>query len=309
MRAMGVFVGVDVSKATLDVFVNGESFRVSNDDAGIQTLIARLSKKKVRLVVFESTGQYHRGLRRALLDNQVPAHLANPQRVRAFSDAKGHRAKTDPLDAKLLSEYAAFVDEPNKESPELDVLQTLVSRRQQIQKMIVAERLRRMQAEHVVRDTIQAVVDTLKKQLKLLDERIHAEMAATANRRLEVLSSVPGIGHTTAAAIICWLPELGHADSKQLAALVGVAPFARDSGDWRGQRSVRGGRRRVRTALYMAALVAVRFNPTLRAFYARLLRTGMAKKAAVLAATRKLLDILNAMLRHDEVWRAPKAAA
>lgn len=308
MATRGRFVGVDVSKATLDVFIEGDqtTFQVRNDDDGIERLIGRLSERGVELLVCESTGRYHDRLAASLLAAGVPHHVANPRRVKAFAAAKGQGAKTDALDAKLLCAFASFVEVPAKEAvvDEHKLLSALMQRRQQLQKAHVAERLRRVHADDAIRPSIDAVIDVLKSQVKSLDKLIRDELTARSSRRVEVLLSVPCIAQTTAASLVCWLPELGHADTKKLSALAGLAPFARDSGQWHGQRSMRGGRRRVRTALYMAALVGVRFNPVLRAFYARLTAAGKVKKLALLAVARKLLGILNAMLKHDETWEA-----
>lgn len=308
MAKRGMFVGVDVSKATLDVFVEGDRapFQVTNDDEGIARLVGRLCASEVELVAFESTGRYHERLHAALLQAGVQAHLANPRRVKAFAAAKGQAAKTDALDAKLLCAFAAFVEVPPSDvtAGEFKQLSALMQRRQQLQKAHVAERLRRVHADEVIRPSINAVIDVLKAQVKRLNELIHNELVARSSRRVELLISVPCIAETTAASLICWLPELGRIETKKLNSLVGLAPFARDSGQWRGQRSMRGGRQRVRTVLYMAALVGIRFNPVLKAFYKRLVDAGKVKKSALLAVARKLLGILNAMLKHDQEWQA-----
>jgi transposase len=304
MATRGVFVGVDVSKATLDVFIEGEAqpFQVANSDEGVEALIGRLGKLVVRLVTCESTGRYHDRLKRALHQAHLPIHVANPRRVKAFGLAKGQMAKTDAMDARLLCAYAAFIDGAADQESGLDVLDALLQRRRQLQKMLVAERLRRMQGDRVVRASVQTVIDVLKVELKTIDKRMADEMQQCADRRLSLLTSVPGVANTTAATLLCWLPELGKASSKKLAALTGLAPFARDSGQWRGKRTIRAGRQRVRNALYMAALAAIRFNPPIRAFYARLVGAGKPKKSALLAAARKLLEILNALLTKDQAW-------
>jgi transposase len=204
----------------------------------------------------------------------------------------------------LLCAFAAFVEVPTKNEAvgQFKQLSALMQRRQQVQKQHVAERLRRIHADEVVRGSIDAVIDVLKAQLKALAKLIHNELVAHSNRRMKILVSVPGVGEMVASALICWCPELGHENSKRLAGLAGLAPYARDSGQWRGKRMMRGGRRRVRTALYMAALVSVRYNPVLQTFYERLVRAGKLKKVALLAVARKLLGILNAMLKADKLW-------
>jgi transposase len=312
MATRGIYVGIDVSKAKLDVYFEGSksSFQVTNDDTGFARLIQQLSTVgSVELVVFESTGQYHTRLHTALIDAGIHAHVANPRRVKAFAIARGHMAKTDALDAKLLCAFAAFVEVPtqNENVGQFKQLSALMHRRQQIQKHCVAERLRRMHADECVRSSINAVIDVLKKQEKELSKLIHAEMVAHSNRRMQILVSVPGVGPMVASSLICWCPEIGYENSKKLAGLVGVAPYASDSGQWHGKRKARGGRRQVRTALYLAALVGVRFNPVLRTFYDRLLKAGKVKKLALLAVARKLLCILNAMLKADKEWDPNRA--
>lgn len=308
MTTSGTFVGIDVSKATLDVFILGErtSFAVTNDDEGIQALVERLKAHPVTLVAFESTGRYHEAVHAALLVARIPAHLANAARVKSFATAKGIGAKTDAQDARLLCSFAAFVEVPAAVPVDADVadLAALMQRRRQLKKTLVAEGLRRDRASALVNDSIDAVTKCLKEQVASIDAGVRAEMKKHSSRKLELLVSIPGVGETTAAAMMCWLPELGHLDSKKLVSLVGLAPFAQDSGQRFGKRTIRGGRERVRTALYMSAMVATRFNPTLKIFYQRLVASGKAKRAAILAVARKMIGIMNAMIKQDKEWSA-----
>jgi len=299
-----VYVGIDVAKAHLDVAVSGQAKceRYSNDDGGIAKLVERLRSIRVALVVLEATGGYQRKALAELLAAGLPGVAVNPRQVRDFARALGTLEKTDEIDAKVLALFAERIQPKSRPAPDpaTQDFQDLLARRRQLMEMLVAERNRLHQAAaKIVRRNIEAHVDWLKKQLRDTDKDLEDRLrdCPAWNPRVEVLESVPGVGRITSMTLLSELPELGTLDRKQIAKLAGLAPLNRDSGTRRGQRAIWGGRATVRTSLYMAALVATRFNPVIRAFYSRLLARGKAKKVALIAAMRKLLTILNAKLR------------
>lgn len=307
MAASGIYVGIDVSKATLDVYIQGEksTFVVENNDDGVDQLTERLSQRQVALVAFESTGKLHQLLHASLVEAGIPAHLANAQRVKSFAEAKGKRSKTDAQDARLICAYAEFVKEPTTPvGADMQPLRDLMQRRRQLKRTMASEKQRRIGATAFVKESIDDVIEFLKRKTKELELLVQEEMKKHAGRRVELLRSIPCVGVTTTAALVCWLPELGHADTKKLVGLVGLAPFAQDSGQKFGRRSIRGGRERVRTALYMSALSASHHNPVFSAFYRRLVAAGTPKRAAILAVARKMLCVMNAIIKTDSAWRA-----
>jgi len=303
-----VVVGVDVAKRHLDVAALGARLpqaRFTNDAEGQAQLAALLAEAEPELVLMEASGGYEAALACELDAAGLPVVVVNPRQARDFARAMGRLAKTDRLDARLLAELAAvlvrrddlsrFVRPPA--DPERLDLAALVARRRQLVAMLLAERQRLALARPTVRPSIEALIDALRAQLDVLDGEMR-EHVASHHRALDVLlQSAKGIGPTSSATIIAELPELGRLDRRQIAALVGVAPYARESGVWRGRRRISGGRSQLRRTLYMATLTATRFNPTIRAFYARLLAAGKLKKVALVACMRKLLSILNAMVR------------
>jgi transposase len=307
-------VGIDVSKAHLDVAVAGEaeSTRYTNDEDGIAKLVAWLRDGHVERVVLEATGGYQRQVLAALLAAEVPAVAVNPRQARDFAKALGKLEKTDEVDARMLALFAErirpdvrpLVDETTRE------FQELLARRRQLNEMLVAEKNRLHQATKVVRRSIKRHIDWLKAQLRDTDKDIENGLrnCPAWDVQVQLLESLPGVGRITSMTLLAELPELGTLNRKKIAKLVGVAPLNQDSGKSSGRRSTWGGRATVRAPLYMATLVATRHNPVIRAFYARLLSRGKAKKVALVAAMRKLLTILNAKLR-DHRRALPQASS
>ena len=308
---MEITVGIDVSKARLDVHVHpqGESFALGNDEVGVAELIERLGKlDQLAGIGIEASGRYERLAVAQLAAAGLPVMVLNPAQVRHYAIAIGQRAKTDPIDARLI---ALFVEAVRPEVRPMADAQTkelaaLMARRRQIVTMLVAERMRRQQASPgPVRTSIARVVTALEDDLKDLDRHIDKLVRGTPiwRDKEDLLASVPGIGPTIARTLLAELPELGTLSPKQIAALAGLAPYTRQSGKWRGKTFIAGGRTAVRAALYMGAMVAARFNPTLKAFRDRLVKNGKPKLVALIATARKLLIILNAILRDKHPWR------
>jgi transposase len=304
----GVFVGVDVAGARLDVAVRptGAAWAVPNDAGGVAELAARLRAAGPELVVVEATGGLEAEAVAALADAGVPVALVNPRQTREFARATGRLAKTDRLDAAALARFAEAVRPPARPRPAGGTarLRALVERRRDVVAMAVAERNRLLRAAAEMRAGIERHLAWLAEELAALDRAVAEAVAADAGLRgrAALLRSAPGVGPVLAATLVAEVPELGALGGKQAAALVGVAPFNRDSGAQRGRRLVWGGRAGVRAALYMATLAAVRHNPVLRAFYGRLRAAGKAPKAAVVACMRKLVVMLNAMARDGTHW-------
>lgn len=306
-----MFVGIDVAKDRLDVHIrpSGEAFAVAYDGAGLDRLADRLRALRPELVVLEATGGFEVTVAAALAGAGLPLAVVNPAQVRAFARAVGRLAKTDRLDAGLIARFAEQVrPAPRPVADEqARALAELVTRRRQLVEMIGMEGNRRRQARspEVVRG-IERTLAALRAALADLDREIDGRIKGSpAWREAEdLLTSVPGIGAITARTLIAELPELGRTDRRGIAALVGVAPVNRDSGSRRGHRAIAGGRADVRNVLYMAALAAVRWNPAIRDLYARLRARGRPAKAALVAAMRKLLTILNAILRDQRPWQS-----
>jgi transposase len=305
-----IAVGIDVSKAALDVAVypSGEAFRVGRDEAGLAGLSARLAEIGPAVVALEATGGLETMAAAALAGMGLPVAVVNPAQVRQFAGALGKRAKTDPIDAAVIARFAAAVGVAARPLPdeETRLLAALVARRRQLVEMIGAEtqRLRRTAAARA-RRSIERVVAALKQELNALDRDIDGAVRGSPAWRAkeDLLASVPGIGPTIARTLIAELPELGSLDRKEIAALAGLAPFTRQSGAWRGKARIGGGRTTVRTALFMGAMVAKRYNPVLKAFFERLVAAGKPKLVALVAVARKLLTILNAILREQKPWQ------
>jgi transposase len=307
------YVGIDVSKRRLEVCLmpDGEVFTVANDQPGIDSLLQRLEEVGPELVVLEASGRYERPAAAAIAASSAGIAIAvvNPRQARDFAKAIGRLAKTDRIDACVLARFAGAVDPPPSVLPdaEASALQAILARRRQIMEMIVAENNRLQMAPEALKKRIQAHICWLEKELARtaggLDEAIEASTVFKENEAL--LRSVPGVGPVLARTLLAELPELGELTHKRLCALVGVAPFNRDSGQRCGKREVWGGRAPVRAALYMGALVATRYNPVLKEFYGRLLGAGKPKKVALVACMRKLLSILNAVMRDRVPWRSP----
>ena len=308
-----VFIGIDVSKAWVDVAVRptGEAWRVDQDQAGVEALVLRLQAMRPQCIVMEATGGYEAPIAAALGAAGLPVAVVNPRQVRDFARSQGKLAKTDRLDAAVIAHFgqASGVTGQALRSPEARALEGLVARRRQIIQMRTAEQQRRQRALPVVREGIEEVIALLNRQVKEIDDELGRRLRESPlwREREDLLRSVPGIGPATVFSLLAELPELGSLDRREAAAVVGVAPLNRDSGKHRGSRRCWGGRGRVRAALYMAALVGVRYNPTLKEFYERLLRAGKPKKVALTACMRKLLTILNAMLKHHTAWNPQTA--
>jgi transposase len=306
-------VGIDVAKAQLDIAVrpDGEQWIAANDAAGISDLVGRVQRMQPALVVLEATGGREVAVAAALGAAGVPVAVVNPRQVRDFARAIGQVAKTDALDAQVLARFAEVVQPQPRPLPAAQAQEfaAVLTRRRQLVGMLTAERQRLDTAPPAVHAYIQRHLSWLEQELADLDRTLQERVQASPLWRAQedLLRSVPGIGPTTAYTLLAELPELGRLDRKAIAALVGVAPLSCESGTWRGKRIVWGGRARVRSVLYMAALVASRHNPVIRAFYQRLCAAGKPKKLALVACMHKLLTILNAILRHGTPWQVAPA--
>lgn len=308
-----MFVGVDVAKAELVIAVrpSGAQWTVTNDEAGRRTLVERLRAERPQLLVLEATGGYELPAVAALVAAGLPVVVVNPRQVRDFARSTGQLAKTDRLDAAVLALFAERVQPPVRALPDAatQALEALVARRRQLVEMLVAEQNRLAMArgrrsKRPVLVSLQQTIAFLTRQLGTTDRELGTMIRESPvwRARDDVLQSVPGIGPVVARTLLATLPELGTLNRRAIAKLAGVAPLNRDSGTWRGQRTIHGGRASVRAAVYMAALVASRHNPVLHAFYHRLLAAGKPKKLALVACMRKLLTILNTMLRTQQPW-------
>lgn len=308
---MEITVGIDVSKARLDVHVHpaDESFAVGNDEAGVAELTGRLSQLDGLVSVgLEASGRYERLAVVELAAAKLPVVVLNPAQVRAYANALGQRAKTDPIDARVIALFIAAVRPQQRQlvDAQIDELAALMTRRRQLVSMLTIERVRHQQApKGVVRVSMARIVTSLEDALRELDAQIDKTVRGTPvwRDKEDLLASVPGIGKTIARTLLAELPELGTLNPKQAAALAGLAPYTRQSGKWRGKSFIGGGRTVVRTALFMGALVASRHNPTLKAFRDRLIAAGKPKLVALIATARKLLVILNAIIRDAKPWR------
>jgi transposase len=305
---MDQYVGIDVAKASLAIATWPDDVRwtTTQTEADLSALVARLRALAPRLIVLEATGGYEALLAGQLAAAGLPVVIVNPRQVRDFARALGQLAKTDPLDAHLLALFGARVQpdvRPLADAATQDLLAQITRRRQLIE-MLGAERNRLGLARRPVRKPLQAHIAWLERQLTTLDDAIAAAIhdSPVWRAREDLLRSVPGIGPQTARTLIAHLPELGHLSHRALAALVGVAPFACDSGRQRGVRTIRGGRAAVRAPLYMATLTATRDNAVIAPFYERLVAAGKPKKVALIAAMHKLLTLLNSVVRHGRRW-------
>lgn len=304
-----VFVGMDVSKARVDVCVLPEnsSHQFGTRRRDVQALRRWLRRRRPRLIVLEATGGYGTTLAAELQEAGLAVAVVNPRQVRAFARALGLLAKTDTIDARVLALFAQKIEPPARPLGDAQARQikALVARRRQLVDLRTAEANRLTRANVAdVQDSIQVVLDTIDRQLQDTDRRIHEAITASPLwvEKATLLESVPGLGRVTAAALLAELPELGQLTRRQIAALAGLAPMNRDSGTLRGRRMITGGRTTVRTALYMATLVATRYNPVIRAHYTHLCNAGKKKIVALVACMRKLIVILNAMIRNNQPW-------
>lgn len=305
-----LFVGIDVAKDRLDVYLHplGESFWVGRDNAGLTQLVERLRPLQARLVAVEATGGYEKVVVAELGAAGLPAWRANPAQVRAFAQALGRRAKTDPLDAATIAHYVAATRPEVRPLPDAATQQLadLIARRRQIIQMMTAERQRQKRAAPRMQKSIARLLKALEKELSSLEQDLDDSVGANPDwqAKEELLTSVPGVGKTLARTLLAELPELGCLPRRPIAALVGLAPWTRQSGKWRGKSFIGAGRASVRAVVYMAALAATRHNPQLAAFYQRLRSAGKAPKAAIIAVARKLITILNAIIRDKRSWQS-----
>lgn len=311
MAAGDVFVGIDVSKAWLDVAVEpgGQYWRRENNAKGIGQLAGRLGSLAPKMIVVEATGGYETRLVEGLCQAQLPVARVNPGRVRKFAQGLNWLAKTDKIDAKLLARFGEqgkprLTKLPNEDEKRLAAL---VKRRKQVLEMLVSEQNRLENADAQVRPYIQDTLSMLERQLEELEQAIGSLIEANPDLkgRRDLLVTVPGVGQVTASTLASQLPELGSCDRKEIAALVALAPFSHDSAKKRGRRAIKDGRPAIRSVLYMATLASIRFNPVIAQFYHRLLGYGKETKVAIVACMHKLLTILNAMIRQNQAWNPP----
>jgi transposase len=307
-----VFVGIDVSQVRLDIAVRpGTSFSIMHDESAIATLVEQLRALSPTLIVLEATGGMEIPLTSALATAGVPVVVVNPRQVRDFAKASGRLAKTDVLDAQVLAQFAEVMRPQLRRLPDAEAraLATLLTRRRQLVEMLTAEKNRLLSTSSPIRKRVRAHIAWLDWELDHTNTELSEAIRQSPvwREKDDLLQSVPGVGPVLTSTLLANLPELGTLTHKQIAALVGVAPLNRDSGTLRGRRTVWGGRAQVRAVLYMSAIVAARFNPVIRAFYQRLHASGKVKKVALTACMRKLLTILNAMLKHRTPGREVEA--
>lgn len=305
-----IVVGIDVSKDRLDVHVlpAGECFIVARNAEGIDAAIARLGPLGVAAIGIEATGGFETVVAASLSAAGLPVVVVNPAQVRAFAHALGKRAKTDPIDALVIARFVEATKPEIRPLPDEDtrLLASLIARRRQIIQMIVAERQReRTLPGRSLKKSAARVVRVLEKELNVLDEGIDESVRGSPiwREKDELLQSVPGVGNAVARTLLAELPELGSLSRREIASLVGLAPFTRQSGRWRGRSFTGGGRASVRAVMFMAAMVARRCNPVLKTFHQRLIAAGKPKMVALIAVARKLLTILNAILRERRPWQ------
>jgi transposase len=304
------FVGIDVSKDRLDVHVrpSGATFVVPRDGKGVEELLDRLQTVAPTLIAVEATGGFETIVAAAIGGAQLPLVVVNPAQVRHYAQAIGKRAKTDPIDAEMIARFAEAVKPEPRQVPNdaARLLGEMVARRRQIVEMLVAERQREKRADNVrVRKSLARHIKVLERELQELTDDISGLIRGSPVWREteDLLVSVPGVAGRTSSSLLAEVPELGCLTRRQIASLVGIAPFTRESGRWKGKSMIGGGRAPARTAIYMAALSASHHNPVLRAFYRRLLAAGKPKMVALIAVARKLLVILNAMIRDKKPWQ------
>lgn len=306
-----VWVGIDVSKRWLDVALGtaGELLQVSNDRDGFITLVEKLRALSLELIVLEASGGYEAALVGELVDAELPVVVVNPRQVRDFARATGQLAKTDALDARMLALFGERVRPPRRALPDQmgRELKVVMARRRQVVEMLVAEHNRLGQAPKMLHQRLQSHIDYLRKDLAQLNRDLDQTLRRSAlwREKDDLLRSVPGVGPVLSHTLLTELPELGRLNRREIGKLVGLAPLNRDSGMMRGRRTIWGGRASVRAALYMPTMVATHKNPVITDFYNRLIATGKARKVARTAAMRKLLTILNAMLKNRTAWSPP----
>jgi len=304
-----IYVGIDVSKERLDVHVrgSGEAFAVARDGEGLAALVERLRGLAPSLVAIEATGGFEAVVAAAVGGAGLPLAVVNPAQVRHYAQALGRRAKTDKVDAEIIARFAEATRPEPRPLPdeETRLLAELVTRRRQIIGMMTAERQRAGRLPKRLQKSCERVIRMLERELASLDQDIDTTVRGSPvwREKEDLLASVPGVGSITARTLLAELPQLGTLDRRSIASLVGLAPFTRQSGQWRGEAHIAGGRPHVRAALFLATMAAVRHNPTIRAFRQRLLDAGKPKMVAMIACARKLLTILNAIARDQKPWQ------
>ena len=304
-----LYVGIDVSKDRLDghILPNGEAFAVARDGEGLENLCRRFQGLALSLIAVEATGGFETVVVAALAAAGLPVVVVNPAQVRAYARAIGARAKTDPIDALVIARFVEATKPEIRPFPDEDTRQLadLVARRRQIIAMIVAEKQREKRASVAMQRSIGRLVKALEKELASVNQDIDGAVRGSPawREKEDLLASVPGVGDVTARTLLAELPELGSLTRREVASLAGLAPYTRQSGQWRGKSFIEGGRASIRSALYMAAVSASRCNAALQPFYQRLIAAGKPKKLALIAVARKLLTILNAMLRDKKPWQ------
>ena len=307
------FIGIDVSKKKLDVGFRPQQATQVYDytKEGIAQLIKALKEIAPTLIVLEATGGVERDLVNGLVEASLPVVVINPRQIRDFAKALGLLAKTDSLDADVLAHYAQVVRPARRPfaTAEEQQLKGWITRRRQIVEMSSVEKMRLPQTPKEIRPTIQKHLSWLKKEVKKLDKKITQHIQASSENRAkqELLCSAPSVGPVLSATLMAEMPELGTLSGKKIAALVGVAPYNQESGTWKGRKKISGGRKPVRSVLYMATLAGIRGNPVIKEFYRRLIKAGKVRKVAIVACMRKLLIILNAMVKHNTPWTLPPA--
>jgi len=304
---MNYFVGVDVGKSYLDIQLGNNYFRIENSETGMTTLQKKLRGLDIKAIVCEASGGYEKTLVNAMRIKGYSVHVAHANKVRAFAKAKGYFAKTDKIDAKVISEYAQLMDIQDDSillSEDAEQIKALIKRREQLQQDKQRERNRLDKiTKKAIKGSIESHLRWLDKELKDIDSALdEATKKDAVKQHYELMTSIPGVGKLVACYLLAYLPELGVVDNKVIAALVGVAPYNHDSGQHQGKRYIAGGRKAIRNKLYMAALVATRFNQDLKNFYTRLRDKGKPVKLALTAVMRKLLTQLNSVVRRQTMW-------
>jgi transposase len=313
MKMTDKTVGIDVSLATLDVAVlpEGETFSFANDDGGCSELARKLKELKPKLIVLEATGGLENLVAGTLAAEGLPVAVVNPRQIRDFAKATGRLAKTDRLDARCIAHFGeAIKPEPRPlKDEDCQALTAMMTRRRQIIDMITAEKNRLYRSHCSVKKDIEETIQWLQSRVEDIDKDLTQSIKENVvwKAKVGILKSCKGIGPVNSSTMVCCLPELGTLNRRKISALVGVCPYNRDSGTMRGKRAILGGRATVRAMLYMSTLSAVRYNPVIKAFYERLIEAGKLPKVALVACMRKLLTILNAMLRDMKPWAETKA--
>ena len=313
-KRRSVNVGVDVGKAQLDIYLYERAvyFTVANNATGIKQALGRLGRYRAERIVVEATGRYEYALVEAAIHKQLPVVIAQPLTIRRYAQAVGQLAKTDEIDARIIAEYAAVIQPRVRahQSRAVIKIRDLLARRRQLMTLLTMEKNRLQIMPRFLKADIQRHITHMQRQVVKLDALLESQVEQEQSWREKraIMRSVPGIGDVVVNTLLGDLPELGQLTQKQVAALAGVAPMNRDSGKMRGKRRIQGGRATVRTVLYMATLTSIQHNPVIRSFYQRLVAQGKHKKVALTACIRKLLIILNAMVRDGVVWNEKASA-